>query len=281
MNIYIKNEQELNKKINQIKKDGINKLHFVADFDRTITKASHKGKEAPNSFYILKKSKLLAKDYAEKDEEMEKIYLPIEYSKKIHPREKAKKMQEWWEKHLQLSIDSGLNTKVLQEVIEVTKKESRVREGTKELLETLNKHNIPICIFSAGMGDVIEGFLKAEKALYKNTHIVSNFFKFNNKGELIGFKKEIIHTYNKNEFQIKNHNYYSKIKDRKNVILIGDAPGDSEMVEGLQHKTIIKIGFLNKDIQENLRTYSRLFDVVITNDGPMDYINNLLKEILK
>ena len=51
------------------------------------------------------------------------------------------------------------------------------------------------------------------------------------------------------------------------------------MVNDLETHTIIKIGFLNEDVENKLEIYKTKFDVVITNDSSMEYINQLLKEL--
>ena len=56
---------------------------------------------------------------------------------------------------------------------------------------------------------------------------------------------------------------------------------DIDMSKGIEHDCIIKIGFLNHNIKENLKSFSKAFDIVILNDGPMDYVNLLVKDILK
>jgi 5'-nucleotidase len=53
------------------------------------------------------------------------------------------------------------------------------------------------------------------------------------------------------------------------------------MSEGLEHENIIKIGFLNENIKESLSEYKKNFDVIILDDGPMDFVNDLLKNILE
>jgi 5'-nucleotidase len=51
------------------------------------------------------------------------------------------------------------------------------------------------------------------------------------------------------------------------------------MVEGIKYNEIIKIGFLNNNIEENLEQYKKAYDVVILNDGSMNFVNKLLKQI--
>lgn len=68
---------------------------------------------------------------------------------------------------------------------------------------------------------------------------------FSDDGTIAGFKTNVIHTYNKNEYAIKESPFYNKVLDRDNVILLGDTIGDANMSEGIDHLTsVLKIGFL-------------------------------------
>jgi len=52
------------------------------------------------------------------------------------------------------------------------------------------------------------------------------------------------------------------------------------MIEGFDYDEIIKIGFLNEDVDKNLERYKENFDIVIINDSNMGYINELLNKII-
>ena len=39
--------------------------------------------------------------------------------------------------------------------------------------------------------------------------------------------------------------------------------------------------FLNKDVDKNIEKYKEKFDVVITDDGSMEFMNGLLEKIIK
>jgi len=52
------------------------------------------------------------------------------------------------------------------------------------------------------------------------------------------------------------------------------------MVQNIEYNNIIKIGYLNEKEEELKDRFLEIFDVVITNDGSFEYINNLLKQIL-
>jgi 5'-nucleotidase len=50
-----------------------------------------------------------------------------------------------------------------------------------------------------------------------------------------------VHSYNKGETVVKDLPIYNEIKDRKNIILLGDSLGDPHMADGFDYETIIKI----------------------------------------
>ena len=277
--IHVPNEIELKQKIKKIKIDGPSKLHILSDFDRTLTKAYVEGQKTHTTIAQIREGKYLTPDYAPRAHALFDKYRPYEISQTISKEEKNKKMQEWWSSHLDLFIECGMNKNVIKDIIQ--KKKIQLREGLFEFLDISAKYKIPLLIFSAGNGNIIEAYLKSEKRLYNNIHIISNFFKFDKDGKVTGYKSQIIHTFNKNEISIKDSPYHRQITKRRNVILIGDDVADLDMAEGLEHDNIIKIGFLNEDASRLFSDYSKNFDVVILNDGPMHYVNSLLEEILK
>jgi len=192
--------------------------------------------------------------------------------------EKIKYMDEWWLAHLNLMIDCGMNKKLLQEIAE--KNNLVLREGTSKLLEVLETKKIPLLIFSAGQGNVIENYLKLKNLMKPNIHIISNFYSFDDEGKVKGFVSNPIHTFNKGETSLKNTPYYEEAKERTNVILLGDTLGDLQMSKGIHHNTLIKVGFLNENIDEQLEKFKEKFDIIILNDGSMAPVNEILNEIL-
>ena len=56
--------------------------------------------------------------------------------------------------------------------------------------------------------------------------------------------------------------------------------GDLGMIEGFDYDEILRIGFLNENVEDNLEEYKKKFDVVITGVGDFSYVNGLLSEIL-
>jgi len=276
--IHIADPLALEEKIRKIKGDGGKHLHVVSDFDRTLTPMFIDGEKAETGVGQIRAGGYLSPEYVKEAYALKDKYHPIEIDETIPLAERSKKMQEWWETHLQVMIHHGLNKEVIEDIIR--KRKIVPRPGSLEFYDLLHRSNIPLLIFSASAGDLIEGFLKQEGRHYNNIHIISNFYEFDENGLVRGYKSGIIHSFNKNEGQVKNHPYHEQIKRRKNCMLLGDSIGDLGMTEGLDHDTILRIGFLNENAERSLSAFAKKFDVVISDDGPMDYVNDLLKRII-
>ena len=280
-NIVILNPEKLEELKKIISEEEPEKLHILADFDRTLTKAFVNGKSTPSLVSILRDGNYLTPDYAEKAHALYAKYHPVEIDPEISLEEKKKAMREWWTTHFNLLIKSGLNKKDLEKAIASGK--IRFREGALDFIDFLHNHNIPLIIMSSsGLGgDIIAMRLKKEGKLYDNVFIVSNSYEWDEKGNAIGVKEPIIHGMNKDETAIQNFPVFNIVKNKKNVILLGDGLGDIGMIKGFDYDNLIKIGFLNENVEENLEQYKKSYDVLILNDFSMDYVNELLKEIIK
>ena len=49
------------------------------------------------------------------------------------------------------------------------------------MFEELHAKDVPLLIFSAGVGDIIQEVLRQQYTIYNNMKIVSNFMDFNDK----------------------------------------------------------------------------------------------------
>ena len=276
-NVFIEQREVLQAKLQQLKLGGSKNLHVVADFDRTLTKVFVEGKKKPSTIALLREGKYLTDDYAARAHALFDIYYPFEVSPYVTLEEKNQRMQEWWSTHLALMMECGMNKAVIQDIIE--KKQVVPRDGLFEFLDLLTTHNVPLLIFSAGLGDVIEEFLRSEGKLAPNVFIISNFYEFDENGKVLGYKSKIIHSCNKKEIEIKETSYYEQIKARKNILLLGDSLDDLNMTEGIEYDQIIRVGFMNENTSQ-MDKYAQAFDAVILEDGPMTFVNEVVKKIV-
>jgi len=279
-NVVIPNPAKLEDLKKSISEDGVGKLHVLADFDRTLTCAFVNGEKVPSMISVLRSSgEYLGEDYAKKAHVLYNKYHPIEVDPKVPLKEKKRIMREWWRAHFDLIIKSGLNKRALEKVVESRK--IKLRNGFSKFIDFLRSHNIPLVIMSSsGIGiELIEMFLKKKNVLHDNIFIISNSYEWDKNGKAIRFKKPIIHTLNKDETLVRDFPAFKAVKNRKNVLLLGDNLSDTGMVEGFDYNHLIKVGFLNEKVKENLEHYKQSYDVVILNDSPMDYLNKLLQEM--
>lgn len=279
-NIIIPNQERLTALKETMRRQGANKIHVLADFDRTLTSAFVNGQSVPSLISVLRDGNYLTPDYAEKARALFAKYHPIEIDPKIPPAEKKIAMDEWWRTHFDLLIKSGLKKSDIEKIVDSNK--IKFRPGTLEFIDILHQHNIPLVIISSsGLGgDAISMFLEKAGRRYENIHIISNSYEWDENGRAIALREPIIHGMNKDETMIYNFPAFNAVRDRKNVLLLGDNPEDVGMVTGFVYDNLIKIGFLNENVQKNLEQFRTNYDVIITNDASMDYVNNLLKEIL-
>jgi len=270
MAVYISDKTELEKKIKKLKTN-IKNLYIISDFDRTLTKAFVSGIKVHTLFGQL--LDYLGKNYNNIFEKAYEKYHPIEISS-LPVEEKIPKMIEWWNLLFNAAIEDGVSRKIIDDIVKSNN--IHLRDGAVEFFSKVNKNNIPLLIFSAGLGDIISEFLKSKKAYSPNIHIISNFFTWKN-GKATGIKLPLVHSFNKNELLIKNSSYFPVIEKRKNVILLGDLIEDVKMAEGLNHDCVIKIGFMNSG---NLTNFQKVYDVVITEDGSFEQVNKILDKII-
>lgn len=178
-------------------------------------------------------------------------------------------------------IDSGLNQSDLQDIVQ--NGHIRFREGVPEFLDFLYQNQIPLVILSAsGCGDAIQMFFQKIGKDYPNIYYVTNQFNWDANGQAISSKGLTIHCFNKDETVLSQiPDVYSKIKDRQNVILLGDSLGDLSMIEGFEYQNLLKVGFLNFDFEKLRNHYLQAFDLVLEGDGDFQAVNDLLLELSK
>uniref|UniRef100_A0A1B6FFA8 5'-nucleotidase n=1 Tax=Cuerna arida TaxID=1464854 RepID=A0A1B6FFA8_9HEMI len=276
--VHMKDPEEVIEKINSIIQGGSKQLQVVFDFDRTLTKHHENGVITHSSYGVLETAPTFPQNFTESSRANLAKYRPIETDPNISIEEKTPIMVEWWTKGIEAM-------KGIQWDLDVVEKHLRdnqqpLRDGTTACFEQLQNARVPVLVFSAGLGDVVRIALEQRGLLTSNVHIISNFLKIED-GKIAGYIGEnLIHVFNKNELLIKNTPYYEELSGRTNVILLGDSTGDAMMADGISHNNVLKIGFLNTEIEECLTQFKDLFDIVLTDDQTMDVLNHILKLVL-
>uniref|UniRef100_A0A8W8LIL7 5'-nucleotidase n=1 Tax=Magallana gigas TaxID=29159 RepID=A0A8W8LIL7_MAGGI len=277
-NVRIANPEHVTEVIQNMIRDGQNKLQVVADFDRTLSKYTHRGQICSTCHNVLEEGHVLPEFYKDEARALRDHYFPIEMNPKLTIEEKIPVMVEWWTKAHDLLSKCHITKDDVRIMVENST--ARLRDGCTWFFDQLQATDIPLLIFSAGIGDVIIEVIKHQATLHDNMKVVSNYLEYDDQGKMTGFQDEMIHVYNKNEGAIHDSDYFQKLEQRNNVILMGDSLGDLHMADrGVQNK--LKIGFLNVKVEESLELYMKKYDIVILEDETLNVVNAILRKVLQ
>lgn len=192
--------------------------YILLDFDKTIT-----SKQSLDSWMAVLDFELYEKNCKKDMEKLNAKYSPIELDYSLDNETKKQYMVEWYQKSMDLLYKYQLSHSKLQKAL--NKKLLEFRKGAKEFLQKTAFENIPVIILSAGIGNVIEEFLKQEKVDASNIYIISNFITF--KEDIMQkFDKTIIHSMNKTVKGNLPMDVQDKIKQKKYTLLCGDMVED-------------------------------------------------------
>jgi cytosolic 5'-nucleotidase 3 len=279
-NVIISNPGHLERALKRMRSDGASKLHVLTDFDRTLTRAfDDEGNKFTSIFANLRREGYLDPEYMRTSIEHYEKYQPIELDYHRSLEERAKYMREWWDAAHSAMIKYGVTKQLLDRIC--TEHPLIFRDGVHDCFGKLFERNVPMVIMSAAPGDMIKRYINLFDRVYDNIHIIANWYEFDADGKMIGAKEPVIHSLNKYEITLNHLPIFEEIKKRPNVILMGDGVDDTGMVVGFDYENLIKIGFYNQKTDEHLELYEQHFDVVITGDGSMEYLNEILAIILE
>lgn len=112
--------------------------------------------------------------------------------------------------------------------------------------------------------------------------MVSNFLKYSDNGTIEGFQSEMIHVFNKNEQALEGTPFYDLVRDRDNIIVMGDSLGDAGMASGVpQTNAVLKIGYVyDQNEASSIPAYKETFDIVLNDDQTMEVVHAILKRVL-
>ncbi|XP_053120003.1 7-methylguanosine phosphate-specific 5'-nucleotidase [Hemicordylus capensis] len=277
--VRMKDPEQVKNIISALRKGGAGKLQVISDFDMTLTRFGFNGRRCPTSHNIIDNSRVISEEGRKKLKDLLHYYYPIEIDPYRTMEDKLPLMVEWWTKaHNLLSQQKILKSDIAQMV-----KESDVmlRDGFNIFFDQLHQSRVPLFIFSAGVGDVLEEIIRQAGVFHPNVNVVSNYMDFNDSGILKGFREPLIHTYNKNNTVLKNTEYFQQLCTRTNILLLGDSMGDLSMADGVTSlENILRVGFLNDRVEEQRGKYLEAYDIVLEKDETLDVVNGILRFIL-
>ncbi len=256
--------------------EGPERVHVLADFDGTLTKKFYNGQKRPSLISILRDDpRYLGPDYAKRAHALYDHFGALEHDLKIPLSERKEAMMEWWITHKKLLIEVGLTRQHVEEA--VRSGHIDFRDHAFEFVHRLDQLEIPLVILSAsGLGDAVPIFMESTGCNLPNVHYIVNSMIWDAEGRAIDFETPTIHSLNKDETAIDDCPVIrAAIKDRVNVLLLGDSVSDVEMVTGFPYQKLLKIGFVDPDdpnFDARVAEMSAVYDYVITDNDYADLI---------
>eukprot|EP00301_Raphidiophrys_heterophryoidea_P004744 c12039_g1_i1.p1 GENE.c12039_g1_i1~~c12039_g1_i1.p1 ORF type:complete len:317 (+),score=62.66 c12039_g1_i1:371-1321(+) len=274
--ILIPRPTEFRQKRAEIIRGGFDNLQVIVDFDNTLTHAFVEGKRSMTCHGILESAPSFSHKFKENCKTYFDHYHPLEVSHTLTLEEKIPLMVEWYTKaHTDLLEEKVTPTTIANAVRAAN---TILRTGAHEMITLLQTRGVPLLVFSAGVGNVIEEFLHQHFGdLADTTHIISNWLDLNQ--SVPTFREPLIHMFNKDERQTEGTPYAESVRQRRNVMLLGDGVGDVTMANGVSHNVVLKVGFLNANENELLPKFTSVYDVIVFDDGSMDLVNHILQTI--
>ncbi|WKX91845.1 hypothetical protein Q1695_010124 [Nippostrongylus brasiliensis] len=189
-------------------------------------------------------------------------------------------MEEWWNTSHEYIISARFDRNTIEKFV----RDSHIvlRDQADHMMVRLNQLGVPLVVFSAGIGNIIEMYLEQKLGrIPSNIHLISNMMNFDEKGVVVSFSEPLIHTFCKNSSVVrKQAEFFHDVSGRTNVILLGDSMGDIHMDVGVEKQgPTLKIGFLNSDISNLLSHYLEVYDIVLVQDQSMQVPDAIVETI--
>ncbi|XP_077407951.1 7-methylguanosine phosphate-specific 5'-nucleotidase-like [Vanacampus margaritifer] len=281
--VLIKRRDRVEETLEAMRQDGTAGLHVISDFDMTLTRFAHNGKRVPTSHNILDNRLLVDEECGKKMRELLNTYYPIEIDASRTVEEKLPFMVEWWTKVHNLLVEQKIRKDLLAAAVrESTSVTSMLRDGCKAFFDQLAHRDVPLLIFSGGVGDVLEEVIRQHGVFHPNIHVIANYMDFDHSGILRAFKGDLIHTFNKRVRALSHAARFPELQARRSVLLLGDSLGDLNMAAGVpEPRRLLTVGFLNDQVDARRESYVNSFDIVVlAQDDTMDVPNAVLRFVM-
>ena len=276
-NIYFADKEKFEAIKSNFIKEWSAKIHILADFDGTLTKAYVNWEKRAWILNAIKENNLLWEEFKAKGQELFNKYYPLEIDPKVSMEEKLLHMSIWWEKTFEMMIEYWLTIENIN--FAWNSDYASLRDWFKEFYKILEDKKIPLVVMSAWIKELVDAFFSSNLINTSNIDVIANEFIWDSKWISKWYNKPIIHVFNKSEFLINSHkNIFKKIENKNNVILLWDSLWDHHMIEWYEYENLIKIWFLNNEIDGLYEEFIKRYDVVIKWDWNMNFINDLLKD---
>lgn len=239
-------------KLERFHRAGASYIHFLFDFDRTLTASS------VSTWKLL--YDLLPTAGREVSQASRNKYLALEAAGSLSPKD----AHAWSSSELNLHTLHGTNF----QRIEKSAKSIKLREGSQEFFDLCKQLRLPTVILSAGIRDVIEIVLGQHNI--QPDLVMSLKLLFAEDGRIIGWDgASLVNTHNKHK--TTNKFLDGLRKTHPYTILVGDTVADTAMAKGNDHVLRIRISDRPTKSYDNLpdylhQSFNAGYDMVLQHD---------------
>lgn len=279
--VLVRDPTAVESKLASLASAGLEHVHVVSDFDRTLTQFEHQGRRVDSCHGVIDSSPLLGDAFRAHIKSIFDKYYPLEISPSLSHDERERYMVEWWTQAHSAYFEYGLREHMLPDMLGTSN--ITLRAHADRVIKGLRHHRVPLFVLSAGIANVIELFLDRHAARPADApvDIVANRMVFGNDGHLAGFDGQLIHSLNKTghllSLDTRTRARLEQHRHRTHAIILGDNLSDVKMAHGLPVNDVVSVGFLNDRVDDRLEDYARNFDIVITHDGSMRVVEQLIE----
>lgn len=280
--VVIPDRKTFDTKISAMRKDGGEELGIITDFDRTCNNS--KGGYS-TSFNVLK----LTDSQSHLREIGDMVYDHFRCREQDGTLT-AEDLDCWWQATITMFDWFRVDRKAVQEAALVRDPDNLdelfliPRNGLHELVLCSARQDVPFLVFSAGLGDIIEGFFKLHGIEIPPEMVIGNRLRFDAQGKIdISNASPPITSAGKVGDVIKKLCPQNAILGRKNILLLGDSLDDPNMTEGLDCRNVLRVGYYlrgNSDT-ETFERFCSKYDVVICGDQDMSAVIALFDYITR
>lgn len=256
-------------KLQKFTADGVSSLCLLSDFDQTLSKYVVEGRNGHCTFDIVPESGVFPNSLKQEVGRLYRIYGAVERDSRLSAEEKIAKIETWRQLTYAEYLKVGLRESVLPELIQ--RSNVQLRHGIAEMLRLCRELQVPITVISAGLGNFIKELL-TQSVGFDGMQVKSNFMLFGADGELSGFSSPMVYTINKATVLQGEHL-------PPNVVLLGDMPKDTEVLDYTHHQEALRIAFVNNTAVVPIEEYTANYDILILDDGALDIVVDILQVI--
>eukprot|EP00915_Cephaloidophora_sp_WS-2016_P008572 GHVH01011795.1.p1 GENE.GHVH01011795.1~~GHVH01011795.1.p1 ORF type:complete len:338 (+),score=41.72 GHVH01011795.1:25-1014(+) len=262
-----------------VRRDTDGAVHYVFDFDRTVTKATKDdGSVNPSSYCVLENAKWIPKDILTIFNDAYDYYSKMEFDPHVDAETKESLNKEWADKNESILLDVGLTRERLASACREANTELRggCVAHLRRLLADGKDH---VTILTAGVADVVDGIFDVCGLPLAPSCVIGNRIVWEDGlPNAVGWKKPRVTPENKASHTRAREE--SLVPKPAITVLVGDNVHDAKMI--LTTTPLCSVGLYNhtfppkseKDFKL-LETYTEAFDVIVARSNSWAYVEKI------